>query len=98
MTHITLDQAMAASPTIVYLDRQKWGGELFDKAVEHHRRRKLRADIEKGSTRDVDGWRSQFTAYDWGHEYADAPHHIYFDFFRGTVNNSCSRIQRGLEP
>lgn len=95
---VNLAQAMADSPTAVYLDRKKWGDDLFDKAVAHHTARRLRADLSAGTTTDVDGQRSRFVQYDWGHEYENAPHHVYFDFFRGAVCNSCSRLARGLAP
>lgn len=102
MAHIvTLAQAMESAATAVYLDRQKaneqFGRGLFDKAVAHHIRRNLRANLKTGETLDCDGWRGRFTAYDWAQVYDSAPHHVYFDFLRGHVMNSASRLSRGLE-
>lgn len=94
---ITLAQAMEAAATAVYLDRQK-APALFDKAIEHHVARGLRADVAKGTTRDRDGWRSGFVAYDWAATYEEAPHFVYWDFFRPAILNSVSRLERGLNP
>lgn len=95
---VTLAEAMEHAATAVYLCRQKWGDEVFDAAVKHHTARRLRADVEAGTTTDTVGVRSRFADYDWAATYTDAPHFVWFDFFRGEIENSCSRIQRGLAP
>lgn len=100
MKKITLRQAMEAAGTAVYLDRQKadaqFGPGLFDKAVAYHEKRNLRAYIESGTTWDRDGMRTRFVNYDGGGQYREAPHFVWFDFFRGTIMNSVSRLSRGL--
>lgn len=95
---ITLTEAMAEAPTDVHADRQRWGDALFDRAVEHHTSRNLRANIGNGTTRDKDGIQSRFVAYDWACHYESSPDHVYYDFFKGIVCNSCSRMERGLNP
>lgn len=98
MKIISLNHAMESAATAVYLDRQKIGGDIFDKAVAHHSALRLVADIEKGSTKNRHGFVSQFAGYDWQKVYEDAPHFVYFDFFRPAILNSCGRIDRGMEP
>jgi hypothetical protein len=95
---VTLREAMDLAPTDVAKDRAQWGDELYDKAVEHHTAKRLTADTQKGSTRNRDGFASQYVSYDWSERYVANPDHIYFDFFKGSVCNSCSRMQRGLNP
>lgn len=99
---ITLQQAMDVAATTVYLDRRKFdeqfGPGLFDKAVEHHTKKRLRADIETGTTYRERGWVAQFVSYDWEDHYKDAPHFVWFDFFLPIIGNSVSRMSRGLEP
>lgn len=73
-------------------------GAVFDQAMAYHAGRKLRADIATGVTRDCDGWKSGFVNYDWSDNYTKNPEHIFFDFFRGFILNSVSRINRGLKP
>lgn len=92
---MTLPQALQHAATAVYMDLQN-APALFDLAVEYHTRKGLKADLAKGTTRDRDGWRSAFTAYDWAHLYEGAPHFAYFDFFRPALLNAVSRLQRGL--
>lgn len=100
MHKITLNQAMIAAGTAVYLDKLKadkqFGPGLFDKAVEHHVKRGLRADIKAGITRDREGIKSRFVNYNWAAQYQNAPHFVWFDFFRPAILNSCSRLSRGL--
>lgn len=95
---VTVPEAMRLAPDSVAKDRQQWGAELYDKAVAHHTARRLMADTKKGRTRDRDGFHSQYVSYDWADTYVAHPDHIYFDFFKGAVCNSCSRMQRGLNP
>jgi ferredoxin-like protein FixX len=71
---------------------------LFDKAVEHHAKRGLRADLVLGVTRDREGVQSRFLDYTWASAYTRNPGHIWYDFFCGPVMNSVSRMARGLEP
>jgi hypothetical protein len=102
MKIVTLNEAMDAAATAVYVDRKKadqqFGVGLFDKAVAHHNNLGLRANISKGTTRNKRGQQSKYVNYDWAHVYEDAPHFIWYDFFRGVIMNSCSRMARGLEP
>ena len=99
---ITLTQACDAAPDAVAASRSKMDRDfapgLFDKALAHHTARQLRADLKKGSTRDVDGFRSQFVGYDWSETYTGRPDWVWFDFFSGTVCYSVSRMHRGLKP
>lgn len=99
-TTYTLAQAMDAAPDDTAACRRQMDAQfapgLFDKAVEHHAARRLRADADRGTTRDRDGERSRFVSYDWGQHYAANPSHVFFDFFRGHVCNSVSRLARGL--
>ena len=95
---ITLTRAVELSNGDAAADRAKWGVELFDKALAHHEKRGLVADIDAGTTRDRDGIRSQFTAYDWSDTYKADPGAIYFDFFRPAICNSCDRTRRGFTP
>ncbi|WP_369662012.1 hypothetical protein [Variovorax sp. V15] len=95
----TLPQALAlADPSEIAENRSIFGSDLFAQAVEAQTRNGLRADIVKGSTRDRDGFRSQFIAYDWEATYRENPSHIWSDYFRPAVMNSASRMQRGLAP
>jgi hypothetical protein len=98
----TLAEAMALAPSEVAEAREycakTFGPEYWDKAVAHHEKRKLRADIAEGTTRDCDGWKSGFVGYDWSHEYQDRKEWIFYDFFRGFICNSVSRMARGLQP
>ena len=99
---MTLSQACEHAGTAVHMDRQKadeqFGAGLFDKAIEHHTKRGLSVDLTKGTTRDRAGLQSRFINYIGEQTYTDAPHFVWFDFFRGAVLNSCSRMARGLEP
>lgn len=95
---ITLARAVELSNGDADADRKKWGADLFNKALAHHEKRQLVANLETGTTRDRDGVRSQFTAYDWADTYKADPGAIYFDFFRPAISNSCDRMRRGLEP
>lgn len=97
-TKISLAQAMDMAPDQVAEDRHKVGADLFDRAVDHHTRRRLVADVGQGTTRDRDGRRSRYVDYDWADHYSECPDHIWPDFFRGEVLNSCSRMRRGLTP
>ena len=102
MRIVTLNEAMDAAATAVHLDRQRadrqFGAGLFDRAVAHHRKLDLRANITRGTTQDRRGQQSRYIAYDWAHVYDGAPHSIWQDFFRGAILNSCSRMARGLRP
>lgn len=98
MRYYTLEAAMRLAPDYVAGDRVEFGADLFDRAVAHHVKRKLRADIKTGQTRDVDGFHSRYSTYDWAHLYEANPDWIYYDFFSGAVRNSCDRMLRGLEP
>lgn len=94
----TLDEALAlADPKDVSECKSAFGVDLFEQAVEHHRRRGLTADVKKGTTRDKDGQNSVYPGYDWADRYTTHKGHIWFDFFRGFVVNSASRLSRGLE-
>lgn len=99
---VTLTEAMDAAPEDVRADRamadRQFGVGLFDRAVAHHSKLRLRANITRGTTHDSRGQRSRYIAYDWAHVYDGAPHHIWHDFFRGSIMNSCSRMARGLHP
>ena len=101
MEHITLNQALETAAQGAYSEAHKRGPEWFaawKQALEHHTRRKLRANIKTGTVRDVDGIRAQFTAYDWQDTYTEAPHFIFWDFFAPDLNNSADRILRNLKP
>lgn len=101
MKTISLPEAMDSAATAVYQDRikadQQFGKGLYDQAVIHHTKRNLRANVTLGGTKDRDGFCSQFVDYTWSHVYDEAPHHVYFDFFRPSLLNSVSRLSRGLE-
>lgn len=73
-------------------------GQSFETAVAHHVRLGIVADIDKGEVRNKNGFVSQFVYYDWSQHYKDALNLVFFDFFRGVVLNSVSRMNRGLEP
>jgi hypothetical protein len=104
METVTLEQSLEWSATEVYLVRRKaaenWadGAALFDKAVAHHKARRLRANVKLGTTRDRDGWRSRYVDYDWASDYEQHPSFVFHDFFRGAILNSIDRMARGLEP
>mgnify|MGYP001168697125 CR=1 FL=1 len=102
MKIVTLAEAMAAAPEDVRTDRaradQQFGVGLFDQAVAHHTGLRLRANITTGTTQNRYGQLSKYTNYNWSPVYEDAPHHIWHDFFSGTILNSCSRMARGLKP
>jgi len=99
---VTIDEILDAAAEAVHLDRQEadlqFGAGLFDKAIAHHKKLKLRANILKGTTRNKRGQQSRCLDYDWAHVYDGAPHLVWSDFFRGAVMNSCSRMARGLNP
>jgi hypothetical protein len=101
----TLAQAMQDAAGAVHHDRQmaneQFGVGLFDKAVEHHTKRRLQADVVKGTTTDCDGPRARFinwTLEDAANHSDHHRHFVWFSFFRGDVMNSVSRLSRGLEP
>ena len=102
MRRVTLSQAMNLAPACVGEARaamdSRFGAGLFDKATEHHEARGLVANLQAGTTRDRDGNRSSFTAYTWADHYTANPDQVWFDFFRGHVCNSVSRMARGLQP
>lgn len=102
MKIVTLAEAMNAAPEDVLADRERadkqFGVGLFDKAIEHHTKLNLRADISNGTTRDKYGETSRFTHYELAYFYEAHPHHIWNDFFSGTIMNSCSRMARGYDP
>lgn len=100
---ITLSQSLQAAATAVHLDRaladEKFGRGLFDKAVQHHTARRLHANLKTGTVSDRDGWRSRYVRpsdYAGAKAYEGAEHLTWFDFFRGAVMNSASRLSRGL--
>lgn len=99
---VTLSEAMSAAGTAVYLDRrqadEQFGPGLFDTAIEHHTALRLRADIVRGTTRNRHGLTSRWVNYDWADTYVEAPHFVWFDYFRPFILNSCSRMARGLAP
>lgn len=99
---VTLAEAMDAAPEDVLADRERadkqFGMGLFDKAIEHHTKLNLRADISNGTTRDKYGETSRFTNYDLAYFYEAYPHHIWNDFFSVTIMKSCARLAHGLNP
>ena len=102
MKIVSLNKALADAATAVYMDRQKadaqYGAGLFDRAIEHHVARNLRADTERGITRDRGGQCAAYVSWSGADAaaYIEAPHFVYFDFFRGHILNSVSRLSRGL--
>lgn len=102
MKIVTLAEAMDAASEYVRADRakadQQFGAGLFDQAVAHHTSLRLRANVTTGTTQNRYGQLSKYINYNWSHVYEEAPHHIWHDFFRGTIMNSCSRMARGLKP
>jgi hypothetical protein len=102
MKIVTLAEAMAAAPEDVRADRaradQQFGVGLFDQAVAHHTNLCLRANVTTGTTQNKYGEASRFTHYELAYFYEAYPHHIWNDFFSGTILNSCSRMARGLKP
>jgi len=102
MKIVTLAEAMDAAPEDVRADRaradQRFGAGLFDRAVEHHTKLHLRANISDGTTLNKYGETSRFKHYELAYFYEAYPHHIWPDFFRGTIMNTCSRMAQGLKP
>lgn len=101
---ITLAETLYHAAHAIHMDKRKadeqFGPGLFEKAINHHVRRNLRADTVKGEVRDAGGWKAQYKEWTDANakQYDDAPHFVWFDFFRGFVMNSCSRMSRGLKP
>jgi len=99
---VTLAEAMNAAPEDVLADKERadkqFGVGLFEKAIEHHDKLNLRANSSNGTTRDKYGETSRFTHYELAYFYEAYPHHIWNDFFSGTIMNSCSRMARGNDP
>ena len=95
-TRYTLTQAAAIAPDDVSTARQyaehAFGPGLFDRAIAHHESRGLRATLGVGETRDRGGVCARFVG---GH--TCEPGHVWFDFFRGHIMNSVSRMARGLD-
>ena len=86
------------SATELHLLRERAENKpLFDEAVAYMKRMNFRADIARGCTRNKDGIVAQFVNYDWAQEYADYPHFVFHDFFRGHLLNKYSRLVRGLD-
>lgn len=102
MKIVTLAEAIDAAPEDVRAYRaradEQFGVGLFDKAVAHYTKLRLRANVTKGTTQDKHGETSQFLNYDLAHFYEAYPHHVWSSFFSGTIMNSCSRMARGLKP
>ena len=96
MSTITLQQAMLNNAQVA-LDRAN-NPALYDAAVLHHTKLKLRADIKNGTTHNSTCWQSGFTSYDWAERYESFPEEIYYDFFRGAIMNSVFRLSEGLAP
>jgi hypothetical protein len=103
MSTITITQSLAAAATAVHLDRrladEKFGQGLFDEAVQHHTARRLHANLKTGTVSDRDGWRSRYvnpSHYAGAKSFDGAEHLTWFEFFRGAVMNSASRLSRGL--
>ena len=96
MKIMTLKQALDHAAADVFCTRQKYGKDAwaFDQSVEYWTKRNLLADIEAGTTKDRDGQRSRFTAYDWAHVYEEMPHAVFHDFFRGDICNAAGRLLR----
>jgi hypothetical protein len=104
-TRYTMAEAMAAAPDDAQAARQVAGADfgpgLFDRAIAHHAARQLRADVAAGVTRDREGIRARFVSWtpeDLAGHVDRRGAHVWFDFFRGHVLNSCSRMARGLTP
>ena len=95
---MTFDESTQRSATEFHLLRERAENKtLFDQAVEWMQRNKFRADLKRGCVRSVDGVQSQFVGYDWAHQYAEHPHFVFYDFFRGFLLNKYSRMVRGLD-
>lgn len=95
---MTFDQSIQHSATEFYLLRERAENQTaFDQAVEWMRNMKFRADIAKGYTRNRDGVAAFWPSYDWAAQYAEHPHFVFYDFFRGHLMNKYSRLLRGLE-
>lgn len=94
-TRYTLAQASELATDDVASARQyaelEFGAGLFDRAMAHHEARNLRATLGAGETRDSGGIIARYVG---GHTCQAA--HVWFDFFRGHVMNSVSRMARGL--
>ena len=94
-TRYTLNQAAALAAGDVSEARQyaaqTFGAGLFERATAHHEARNMRAVLGVGETRDRDGIRARFID---GH--TCEPAHVWFDFFRGHIMNSVSRLASGL--
>src|SRR5690554_871589 len=99
---ITLNEILNAASEVVHLDRREadlqFGAGLFDKAIAHHKKRNLRANVSLGTVHDKHGQKSKFINYNWAHVYDGAPRLIWRDFFLPDILNSCSRMARGFNP
>ncbi len=95
---ITLKESLDHSATEAYLQSKDWPAEVFSQAVAHHLKQGLRANLSTGEVRSNSGWVSRFSNYNWQADYEGALNLVYYDFFRGMVGNSRSRIVRGLAP
>lgn len=69
---------------------------LFDRAMDRMRKQRWSCDLKTGTTRNLEGVQTQFKQYDWALHYEAHPDHIFYDFFRGTLLNKVSRLQRDL--
>jgi hypothetical protein len=93
---MTFQESIKKSSTEFYLLRQRAENEaLFDQAVEWMTKNSFVCDLSKGSVKSKEGFVSQFTNYDWAHEYETNPHFIFYDFFRGPLLVKYSRLLRG---
>lgn len=97
---VTLAAVLPEAGHELYWLSQRFGLQTVEAACAHHKARNLRADVAKGTTADRDGNRSRFVS--WSEEdaarYEGMPGWVFHDFFRGDIANSCSRIERGLNP
>ena len=76
-----------------------WGEATVGQALRHPALG-LSADTDAGTTRNRRGNQSRFlnwTSTD-ASVYQGRPAAVFWDFFRGSIANSCSRIDRGLTP
>jgi len=93
---MTFQESIKKSATEFYLLRQRAENEtVFDEAVEWMTKNSFVCDLSKGSVKSKQGFISQFTAYDWEHEYEINPHFVFYDFFRGPLLTKYQRILRG---
>jgi hypothetical protein len=93
---MTFQESIEKSATEFYLLRQRAENKaVFDKAVEWMTKNSFVCDLSKGSVKSKQGFISQFTAYDWEHEYEINPHFVFYDFFRGPLLTKYQRILRG---